>query len=183
MGAETALRRYTDTLECLLLGLAASLGDVLCSLENTGFHLLLILELRDLGANDTHDDVLVLGKELEGLETAGALGIILEVERVDVEVLEELLRDDVVRTLGEVATPDEVAAAQVNTGVHVFGKLAYCVVVQSNVGIKEVFDGTFVVLVLLPALAELLRAEVCERLAIVSLPDSAHSQAMPGSSN
>jgi hypothetical protein len=59
--------------------------------------------LRELGADDADDDVLVLGEVLEGLEAAGALGVVFEVEGVDGEGLEELLGDDVVGAFGEVA--------------------------------------------------------------------------------
>jgi hypothetical protein len=60
-----------------------------------------------------------------------------------------------------VAAADEVTAAQVDARVEVGGQLADGVVVQLDVGVQEVVYGAVVVLVLLPALAELFRAEVC----------------------
>lgn len=112
MGAETALRGNADALERLLLGLAAALGDELSRLVHASLHLLLVLEGRHLGADDTNDHVLVLREELQGLEATRALGVVLKVEGVDVEVLEKLLRDDVVGTLGKMASANEVSTAQ-----------------------------------------------------------------------
>lgn len=108
MGAETTLRAEGHALEGFLLALAASRSDELGSLVDALLDLLLVLELAELGADGADDDVLVLGEELEGLEAAGAGGVVLEVKGVDLEVGEELLGDDVVSTLGEVAAADEL---------------------------------------------------------------------------
>lgn len=103
MGAEAALGAHIHSLESLLTSLASSLGHPLGGREDALLHLLLVLELGQLGADDADDDVLVLGEVLQGLEAARPLVVILQVEGVDVQVLEQLLGDDVVRSLGEVA--------------------------------------------------------------------------------
>lgn len=165
MGREAALGADADTLEGLLAGLAAALGDEVGGLVEALLGGLLVLELAELGADGADDDVLVLGQVLEGLEAAGALRVVLEVEGVDGEVLEQLLGDDVVGALGKVPPADEVAAAQVDARVEVGRQLADRVVVQLDVGVQQVVDGAVVVLVLGPALAELFGAEVYNFLA------------------
>lgn len=159
--AESALWAHGNLLEGLLLGLTSALGDELSSLVDALLHLLLVLELAELSGNDTDNNVLVLRQELEGFEAAGTLSVVLQVEGVDVQVGEELLGDDVVGTLGKVTATNEVAAAQVDTGVHVSRNLADGVVVQLDVGVKQLIDSADVVLVLGPSLAELFGAEVC----------------------
>lgn len=161
MRAESALWADSNLLERVLLALTRALGHELGSLVDALLHLLLVLQLAELGGDDTDDNVLVLGQELEGLEATGTLRVVLEVERVDVEIGKELLGDDVVGALGEVTAADEVAAAQVDTGVHVRRDLADGVVVQLDVGVEQIIDCPDVVLVIGPALAELLRAKVC----------------------
>lgn len=106
MGTKPTLRAHTNPLERLLGRLTTPLGHPLGGAQHALLHLLLVLELRELGADDADDDVLVLGEVLQGLEAAGALGVVFEVEGVDVEGLEELLGDDVVGALGEVAAAD-----------------------------------------------------------------------------
>lgn len=110
MSRESTLGADSNLLQRLLLSLSSARSHKLSGLVNPLLHLLLILELAQLGRDDTYDDVLVFGQELERLESAGTLRVVLEVECVDVELREELLRDDVVRTLGKVAAADEVAA-------------------------------------------------------------------------
>jgi hypothetical protein len=160
MSAKATLRADADALQRLLTRLTTARGNKVRRLVDPLLHRLLILQLAELGANHTDHDVLVLGQKLERLEAAGALGVVLKVKSVDVEVLEQLLGNDVVRALGEVAAADEVAAAQVDTRVHVGGDLAETVIVQLDVCVEEVIDGADVILVLLPALAEGLGAEV-----------------------
>jgi len=110
VGAETALRAEANALQGLLLRSAASRRDELGGLVDPLLDLLLVLQVAQLGADGSDDDVLVLGEELEGLETAGTGGVVLEVEGVDLEVGEELLGDDVVSALGEVAASDKLRA-------------------------------------------------------------------------
>jgi hypothetical protein len=105
---ETALRADTDALHGLLTADALTLGDDVGGLEDLLLHLLGILEVGDLCADDTENDVLVLGEEAEGLEATAARVIVLEVEGVVVEGLEESLGDLLVRALGEVHRLGEV---------------------------------------------------------------------------
>lgn len=106
MRTKPALRAHTNPLQRLLRRLPAPLGNPLRSAENPLLHIIFILELGELGADDADDDVLVLGEVLEGLEAARALGVVFEVEGVHGEGLEELLSDDVVGAFGEVAAAD-----------------------------------------------------------------------------
>lgn len=96
MRAEAALRAHAHPLERLLRRLAAALGHPLGRAQHALLHLLLVLELWQLGADNADNDVLALGQVLQGLEPAGALGVVLEVEGVDIQRLEELLGNDVV---------------------------------------------------------------------------------------
>lgn len=164
MCAEAALRAHGDLFERLLCGLTGALSNELGSFVDALLHLLLVLQLAELGGDDSDNNVLILGQEFQGFETTGTLSIVLEVKSVDVQACEELLGDNVVGALGEVAATNEVAAAQVNTGVHVSGNLADGVVVQLDVCVEQLVDGSDIVLVFGPALAELLGAEVCQSL-------------------
>ena len=106
MRTEATLRTHTNPLERLLDRLPTALGHPLRRAQDALLHFLLVLELRELGADNADDDVLVLGEVLQGLEATGAGGVVFEVEGVDSKVLEELLGDDVVGALGEVASAD-----------------------------------------------------------------------------
>src|SRR5687767_5558653 len=106
MRTKPTLRAHTNPLERLLRSLTTALSHPLRRADHPLLHVLLVLQLRELSADDADDDVLVLGEVLEGLKTAGALGVVFEVEGVDVEGLEELLGNDVVGALGEVAATD-----------------------------------------------------------------------------
>ena len=119
MSTETALGTNSHSLKCLLLTLAHALSNPVRRAQDSLLHLLLVLQLGKLGADNADDDVLVLGEELQRLEAAGTLGVVLEVESVHVQVAEELLSNDVVLALGEVTATDEVTAAQMDAGVHV----------------------------------------------------------------
>lgn len=96
MRTEATLGADRHPLERLLPGLTRSLRNPAHSLLHPSLQLLLAFQLPQLRAHNTQNDVLVLGKVLQGLETAGALGVVLEVEGVDVELGEKLLGDDVV---------------------------------------------------------------------------------------
>ena len=160
MGAESTLRAHCDPLQSFLLSLTRTLGDPIRSAQNTLLHLLLILQLGQLCADNTDDNVLVGGEVLKGLEASGALSVVLEVEGVDVEIAEQLLGDDVVLALGEVTAADKVASAEVDARVHVGGQLGETVVVELDVSVQQVVDGADVVGVGSPTVAELLAAEV-----------------------
>ena len=161
MRAEAALRTHAHPLQRFLPRLPGPFGHEVSRLVEARHHLRLVLQAAQLGRDDPHDDVLVLRQVAQGLEPARALGVVLEVEGVDVEVTEEFGRDDVVGALGEVAAADEVAAAQVHARVHVGRAGGDAVVVQLDVGVEQVVDCADVVGVLFPALAELFGAEVC----------------------
>jgi hypothetical protein len=107
--SETALRADTNCLESLLKAATLTISDDLGSVENSVLDDLGILELGLLGGDDTEDDVLVLGEETEGLETAGAGVVVLEEEGVVVEGLEELFGDLFVGALAKVHRLGEVA--------------------------------------------------------------------------
>lgn len=158
--SETTLRADTDLVESLLEGNVVTLSDELGGIDNALLHLLLVLHGGELASHDAEDDVLVAGQVLEGLEAAGALGVVLQVVGVDVELLEQLDGNAVVSTLGEVAATDEVAAAQVNTNVHVLGQTDEAVVVLLDILLEHVVGAVHVERVLLEAAQELLRAEV-----------------------
>lgn len=164
MSTEPALRAHGNPLERLLLSLALTLGDPIRGAQYTLLHLLLVLQLGQLCADYSNDDILVRWEVLKGLKTSSALGVVLEVEGVDVEVAEELLGDDVVLALGEVAAADKVASAEVDARVHVGGQLGEAVVVELDVGVQKVIDGADVVSVSGPAVAELLAAEVWDNV-------------------
>ncbi len=125
MRTEPALRTDADPLERLLARLAGPFSHKVRSLIYPSLRLLFVLQLPQLGTDTTDDDILVLGQELERLESAGPLGVIFQIEGVDVQILKQLLRNDVVRSLGEVAATDEVASAQVHACMHVLGTVGY----------------------------------------------------------
>lgn len=160
VGAEAALGADADPLEGLLAGLPGPLRDEVGGLVDLGLGGLLVLELAQFRADATHDDVLVPGEEFERFEPSGPLGVVFQVEGVDVEVLEQPLGDDVVGPLGEVSAPDEVAPAQVDARVEVGGQAGDGVVVQLDVGVQKLVDRPDVVLVLLPTLAEGVGTEI-----------------------
>jgi hypothetical protein len=106
----------------------------------------------------------------EGLETASTRCVVFKVVCVDVEVLsfelvygaivkarrtsgylEELLGDDIVRTLREVTATNIVAAAEMDTDVHVFWSLE-ALVVELNVGIEHLIGSLVISFVGFPAL-------------------------------
>lgn len=158
---ETTLGANTNLVESLLDGDVVALGNDLGSVDDAGLHLFLVFHGGELGGDNAQDDVLVGGEVLEGLEAAGALGVVLQVVGVHVQLLEQLDGDAVVTTLGEVTAADEVTAAQVDTNVHVLGETDEGVVVQLDVLLEHVVGGVDVQRVLLEASKELLRAEVC----------------------
>ncbi|KAI6753420.1 hypothetical protein HG531_005589 [Fusarium graminearum] len=91
--SEAALGADADRLESLLKAAALAVGDDLGSVKDSVLDDLGVLQLGLLGGDDTEDDVLVLGEETEGLETAGAGVVVLEEEGVVVERREELFGD------------------------------------------------------------------------------------------
>ena len=118
MRRKSALRAHTDRIQGLLSRLSASLGNEVSSLVDPRNHLIFVLEFGEFGGYNAEDDVFVLWEVSEGLETASTGCVIFEVVCVDVEVLdiklvysailkvrgisgylEELLGDDIVRTL------------------------------------------------------------------------------------
>lgn len=161
--SKSTLRTNTNLVKGSVERDVVTLSDELGSINNAGLHLLLVLQSGELGSDHTQDDVLVGGQELEGLEAAGAGGIVLEVVGVDVQLLEELDGDAVVAALGEVTATDEVAAAQVDTDVHVRREVDEAVVVLLDILLEHVVGGIHVQRVFLEAVQELLGAEVWRR--------------------
>lgn len=160
MSTETTLRAEPDSLERLLLRLTRTLGHEVGGLVYSILDLFLLLQLPEFGADGADDHVLVLRQVFQGLKPACSLRVVLEVEGVDIQVLEELAGDDIVRTFGEMSPADEVASAQMHTSVKVVGDIGQRVVVKSNVCVEQVVYRTDVVLVICPPVSELLRAEV-----------------------
>ena len=158
---ETTLGADTDLVESLLDGDVVALGDDLGGVDNAGLHLFLVFHGGELGGDNAQDNVLVGGEVLEGLEATGTLGVVLQVVGVHVQLLEQLDGNAVIATLGEVTAADEVSAAQVDSYVHVLGETDEGVVVQLDVLLEHVVGGVYVQRVLLEAVEELLRAEVC----------------------
>lgn len=67
--------------------LTGSLGNEIGSLVDASNHIILVLELGELGGDDTEDDILVLWELGERLETAGTGSVVFEVVSVYVQVL------------------------------------------------------------------------------------------------
>lgn len=155
MRCETALGADTALLDRVLARLSGTLGNPVRSLVDTRNHLLLVLELGELRGDHTKDNILVLGQVLERLEATGAGCIVLEVVCVDVQVLEELLRNVVVCALGEVTAADVVTTAKMNAKVHVRRSLE-ALVVKLDVCVEHLVGGLVVGLVGGPALQHVL---------------------------
>jgi hypothetical protein len=158
--SKATLRADTDLVQGSFERDVVTLGDDLGRINNTLLHLLLVLHGSELAGHNAENDLLVRGQVLEGLEAAGALGVVLKVVSVHVELLEQLDGDAVVSALGKVAAANEIAAAQVHANVHVLGQADEAVVVQLDVLLEHVIGGVDVEGVLLEAVQELLGAEV-----------------------
>lgn len=158
--SKSTLRANTDLVQSSLNRDVVTLGNDLGSIEHAGLHLLLVLHSGKLAGDNAQDDILVWWQVLEGLETTGTLGVVLQVIGVHVQLLEQLDGDAVIATLGEVTATDEVAAAQMHANVHVRRQADEAVVVQLDVLLEQVVGAVDVERVLLEAVQELLRAEV-----------------------
>ena len=159
--SKATLGADTDLVQSSIERDVVTLSDELGSINDALLHLFLVFELGELASDDTEDDVLVRGKELEGLEAAGARGVVFEVVGVHVQLLEELDGNAVVTALGEVTAADEVTAAQMNTDVQIGGQVDEDVVVLLDVLLEHVVGAVHVQGVFLEAVEELLGAEVC----------------------
>lgn len=71
--------------------MAGTLSDPVGGLVDTSNHFVLVLELGELGCDDTENDVLVLGKVRKWLETTGTRRVVFKVVCVNVEVLTGLI--------------------------------------------------------------------------------------------
>lgn len=129
MRSKPTLRTNPNASQGSLKWSIISLGDNPGGVDDSPLHLLLILHRREFAGNHAQNDILVWWKVLQWLEAAGALGVVLEIVRVDIQFLEQLHGNAIVPALGEVATPDEVSATQVHAHVHVFWKTDEAVVV------------------------------------------------------
>lgn len=58
---KSTLRTDTNPLQCFLTSLTGPLGNPVCSIQDSLLHLLLVLKLWELGADDADYHVLVLG--------------------------------------------------------------------------------------------------------------------------
>lgn len=110
MRSKATLWANADLVKRSIEGDVVTLSDKLSSINDPLFHLLLILKLSELASDNTQNDVLVGGQELERFETTGAGGVVLEVVGVDIQLLEELNSNTVLATLGEVPAADKVTA-------------------------------------------------------------------------
>lgn len=117
MGTESTLGTETNTLERFFPRLLRPFRDGIRSLVDSVLDFFLVLQLAKLGADRADDDILVLGEILQRFESSGPLRVVLEVECVDVEILEQLARNDVVRPFSEMSPADEVASAEMHTGM------------------------------------------------------------------
>lgn len=160
VGAETTLRADADPLQGFFTCLVRSFGHKLRGLVDSLLHLLLVFQVPHFGADTANDDIFVLGQILQGLEASRPFGVVFEVERVDVEVLEQFLSDNIIRSLGEVPPANEVASAQMHSRMHVCRQLGDGVVVQGDIGVQKVICSPDVVWVVFPAIAEILGAEI-----------------------
>lgn len=111
MGSKTTLRANTNLVKCSIERDVVPLSNELSSINDPLLHLLLVLKFGELASDNTQNDILVGGQELERLETTGTGGIVLEVVGVDIQLLEELDGDTIIAALGEVAAADKVTAA------------------------------------------------------------------------
>lgn len=109
MGRKAALGRDAQALERLLARLAAALGDHVGGLVDAPLHLLLVLELRELGRHDAQHHVLVGRQLCQRREAARPRRVVFEVVRRRVERAKQFGRDAVVGAFGEVARADKVA--------------------------------------------------------------------------
>lgn len=164
MGSKSTLGTNTNLVQGSIERDVVTLSNELGSINDAGLHLLLVLHGGELGSDDSQDDVLVGGQELEGLEATGTGGVVLQVVGVHVQLLEQLDGNAVVTAFGEVTAADEVTAAQVDTDVHVGGQVGETVVVLLDVLLEHVVGAVHVQRVFLEAVQELVGAEVCRRL-------------------
>jgi hypothetical protein len=87
VGCKSALWADAALLDGIFARLTGTLRNVIGCLIDPGDHLILVLKLGELGSDDTKDDVLVLGKMRQRLETSSAWCVEFQVVRIDVEVL------------------------------------------------------------------------------------------------
>lgn len=160
VGSKSTLRTDTDLIKRSFERNVIAFGNVLGSVDDTPLHLLHILELGELAGDDTEYDILMGGKELKRLEATRARGIVFQVVGVHVELLEKLNGDAIIATLREVTATDEVAAAQVDTDVHVNGQVEEAVVVLLDVLFEHDVGAIHIQSVILKAVEEFFGAEV-----------------------
>jgi hypothetical protein len=137
MTGDSALWADAQSLQCLLLRLARSLRDKFGSFVDSLDEVFLLLELGELGADETENRTLVLGQVSEGFEASSAFGVVFEVVAVDVELVEQHDGDAVVASLTKVHAVLEVSSAQVDSNSHVFGNVPNTIVVELDVGVED----------------------------------------------
>lgn len=80
----------------------------------------------------------------------------------DIELVEELSSNAVITTFGEMSRADEVAATEMDAEVHIRWSFE-TIVVESDVCVEQLIDGTSVGGILLPAFDHLFGAEICRQ--------------------
>src|SRR6478735_143485 len=106
--------------------------DELRRLVDPALDVVLALELAELGGDEAEHHRLALGQEPQRGEVARARVVVLEEERVDIELVEHDLGDGLVAAFGGPARA-EVAAAQVDRLDHVGGRRLEALVDQLGV--------------------------------------------------
>lgn len=130
--------------------------------------LLLVVERGLLRAHDAEDDDLVFGQVTQGLEVTAARIVVLEEVGVNVQLLEEDLRDGLVAARGEPFAA-VVAAAEVDADLHVCGALGDGLVDELGIFAGE---GGEVLVAVFGLLAHVRVAEVGE-VGVVELDEAA----------
>lgn len=93
MRCETTLWADTALLKSIFVRLTSALRNPVGCLVDASDHLVLVLELGELGCDDTENHVLVLGKVRKWLETTGTRRVVFKVVCVNVEVLTRSIKD------------------------------------------------------------------------------------------
>src|SRR5947209_2991814 len=94
MRGKTTLRTNTTLLDCIFMRLTSALGDPIGGLIDASDHFILILELREFRGDDAENDVLVLWKMGQRLETTCTRRVVFEIVCVDIEVLKRSIQDE-----------------------------------------------------------------------------------------
>ena len=133
MTRKSTLRTHAYPLQRFFPGLSIPFCNLLRRLENPLFQYLHPLHRGELARDQSQHDVFVPGQRSERLEPSCARSVVFEIVCVDVEILEEFGRDNVISAFGEMSPVDEIAAAEMDAHVHVCGAMAQTIVVELDV--------------------------------------------------